>query len=112
VHITKAGTSKNPRHIILRNPDDFKGDEIAINYVETSKTYDRNTTIVDIYFSEKIVEDLQNDLDPKTMVDCKKRSNWIKWKDAIEVELGLLYKREVFSAVVPTPCGIFHVGYK
>jgi hypothetical protein len=34
------------------------------------------------------------------------------WKDAIEVELALLYKREVFSVVVPAPHGIFPVRYK
>jgi hypothetical protein len=36
----------------------FKGGKIAINYVETTETYDRKATIVDIYFSEKIDEDL------------------------------------------------------
>jgi hypothetical protein len=67
VHIAKAGTSKNPRHINLGNPNELlKVDEIAINYVETDKTYDKKATIVDIYFSEKI-----DDLDPKTMVECK-----------------------------------------
>jgi hypothetical protein len=70
VHIAKAGTSENPRHINLGNPDEsLKGDEIVINYVETGEIYDRKATIVDIYFSEKIVEDLQNDIDPTTMVD-------------------------------------------
>jgi hypothetical protein len=43
----------------LGNLDEFlSGDEIAINYVETGKTYDRKDIIVDIYFSEKIVDDL------------------------------------------------------
>jgi hypothetical protein len=76
VHIAEAGTSENPRHVSLGNHDEsLKGDEIAINYIETVKTYDRKATIVDIYFSAKIVEDLHNDLDPKTMVECIKRSN-------------------------------------
>jgi hypothetical protein len=57
VHIVEARTSENSRHINLENPNEFlKGDEIAINYVETGKTYDRKATIVDIYFSEKIAE--------------------------------------------------------
>jgi hypothetical protein len=113
VHVTEARTSKNSRHINFENSDEFlKGDEIAINYVETGETYDRKATIVDIYFSEKISDYLPNDLDLKAMVECKKRSDWIKWKDAIEAELASLYKREVFSAVMPTHRGIFHVGYK
>jgi hypothetical protein len=83
VHIAEAGTtSKNPKHINLGNPNEFlKGDEIAINYVEIGETVIEK--LLDIYFSEKIAKDLQNDLDPKTMVECKKRSDWIKWKDAI-----------------------------
>jgi hypothetical protein len=46
------------------------------------------------------------------MVECKKRSDWDKWKEAIEVEIASLNKRKVFSAVRPTPPGILPVGYK
>jgi hypothetical protein len=113
VHITEAGTSENSRHINLGNSDEsLRSDEIAINYVETGETYDRKATNIDIYFSENIAEDLQNDLDPKTMAECTKRSDWIKWKATIEEELASLYKREVFSAVMPTPHDIFLVEYK
>jgi hypothetical protein len=113
VHIIEDRASKNPRHINLGNFDEsLRSDEIAINYVENGETYDRKATNVDIYFSKKIAEYLQNDLDPKTMLECTKRSDWIKWKAAIEAELASLYKREVFSAVMPTPRDIFPVGYK
>jgi hypothetical protein len=92
--------------------ESLRGDEIAINYVETGETYDRKATNVDIYFSKKIAEDLQNDLDPKIMAECTKRSDWIKWKATIEAELASLYKRELFSVVMPTSRNIFPVGYK
>jgi hypothetical protein len=46
------------------------------------------------------------------MAECKKRSDWDKWKEAIEVEIASLNKRKVFSAVRPTPPGILPVGYK
>jgi len=46
------------------------------------------------------------------MTECKKRSDWDKWRVAIETEIASLYKREVFSAVMTTPPGIFLVGYK
>ena len=46
------------------------------------------------------------------MTKCKKRSDWNKWKVAIETKIVSLYKREVFSAVMSTPFGIFLVGYK
>ena len=42
------------------------------------------------------------------MTECKKRSDWDKWKIAIKIEIASLYKREVFSAVMPTPPSIFH----
>jgi hypothetical protein len=35
------------------------------------------------------------------MTECKKRSNWGKWKEAIEAEITSLYKRQVFSEVMP-----------
>jgi hypothetical protein len=57
-----------------------------------------------------MVTDLLNDPDPKTMADCKQRSDWIKWKEAIETELDSLRKREVFSKVIPTPPRIILSG--
>jgi hypothetical protein len=45
------------------------------------------------------------------MTECKKRSDWDKWKVANETEIALLYKKEVFSVVMPTPCDIFSMGY-
>jgi hypothetical protein len=92
--------------------ESIRVDKIAINYVEIGETFDRNATVADSYFAEKIVESLQHDPDPKSMVECMQRSDWNKWKEAIEAELASLYKREVFSTVMPTPPSIFLVGYK
>ena len=46
------------------------------------------------------------------MTECKKRSDWDKWKIAIEIEIASLNNRKVFLAVMPTPPGILPVGYK
>jgi hypothetical protein len=46
------------------------------------------------------------------MTECKKRLDWDKWKVANETEIASLYKKEVFSVVMPTPPDIFSVGYK
>ena len=74
--ITDVGTSEHPDAIILGNNDTSQRvREISINYIESRESYDRKSTIVDIYFAEAIAEIIQNDLDPKTMVECKKRSN-------------------------------------
>ena len=67
------------------------------------ESYKRKSIIVNIYFSEQIANILQTDSDPKSMTECKKCSDWDKWKVAIETEIASLYKREVFSAVMPTP---------
>jgi hypothetical protein len=46
------------------------------------------------------------------MTESKKRSDWDKWKETIEIEIASLNKRKVFSAVMVTPSGIFPVGCK
>ena len=44
--------------------------------------------------------------------ECRKRNDWPKWKNAIQVELALLEKCEVFEPIIWTPEGIKPVGYK
>jgi hypothetical protein len=56
--------------------------------------------------------DLLNDPDHKIIAECKQRSDWIKWKEAIEAKLDSLRKREVFSNVIATPPMTYHVGFK
>jgi len=110
---TEAGTSEDPRSIVLGNHDEsLRVDKIAINFVETGESYDRKSTIVDGYLSEHIANILQTDSDPKSMTECKKRSDWDKRKIAIETKIASLYKRKVFSAVMPTLPGILPVRYK
>jgi hypothetical protein len=83
-----ARISKNLDSNTLRNIEQSqKVNEIFTNYIDYGESFYRKTTIVDINFTSKIASDLQPDLEPKTMAECIKRSNWIKWKEAIEVEL-------------------------
>ncbi|WVZ54305.1 hypothetical protein U9M48_005125, partial [Paspalum notatum var. saurae] len=84
------------------NPDvSLRVDELATNYIETGETFDRKATIVDTYFSKQVADTL-SDPDPKSVVECRKRSDWNQWKEAIEKEIASLYKREVFSEVMLT----------
>jgi hypothetical protein len=46
------------------------------------------------------------------MAECMKRSDWFKWKVAIEDELRSLAKRGLFTAVIPTPQHVSPVGAK
>ena len=109
---TEAGISEDPRSIVSGDHDEsLRVHEITINFVETGESYNHKSTIVDIYFSEQIANILLTNEDPKSMTECKKRLDWDKWKITIETEITPLYKRKVFSAVMPTPPGIFPVGY-
>ena len=55
--ITNVGTSEHLDAIILENNDTSQRvREISINYIESEESYDRKSTIVDIYFAEPIAE--------------------------------------------------------
>ena len=110
---TEVGTSEDSRSIVSGSHDEsLRVNEIAINFIVTGESYDRKSIIVDCYFSKQIANILEINSDPKSMTECKKRSDWDKWKVAIEIEIAPLNKRKVFSAVMPTPPSILPVGYK
>ena len=67
------GISEHSDSIVLGNVESNNGvKEISINYIDSGESYDRKTTVVDMYFSAPITEIFLND-DPKTMAECKKR---------------------------------------
>jgi hypothetical protein len=112
-YTNETRTSEIPNNLVLGNHEASKGtEEISINYTSSGKIYDRSTTIEDLYFSTVIAENFLNDPDTKTMAECKKRSEWNKWKEAIEGELNSLKKRKVFTKVVSTSPRTFPVGFK
>jgi hypothetical protein len=108
-----ASTSENPDDLVLGNHEtSMVIQEISNNYTSSGEVYDRSTTIVNPYFSTIIAENFLADLDPKTMAECKRRSDWNKWKKAIEAELNLLKKRNVFTDVIRKPPRIFPVRFR
>ena len=112
-NISEAGTSERPDTLVLGDHEESNGvQEISIHYMNTGKSYNRRTTIIDNYFSATIAENFLNDPEPKTMAECQRRSDWNQWKEAIEAELASLRKREVFTSAIPTPPRIFPVGFK
>ena len=46
------------------------------------------------------------------MNECRRRNDWLKWKETIQTELKSLAKRVVFGPVAQTPKDIKHVGYR
>ena len=82
---------------------DELNEEIATDYAKSRELYNRKTIVVDINFVSKIAEIIDEDSEPKTMVECRERSDWVQWKEAIETELRSLNKRQVFGPIAHTP---------
>jgi hypothetical protein len=71
----QAEGSEDPNSLILGNHDEFHGvQEIFINYTSFRELLGCTTMVVNSCFS-KMVVDLLNDHEPKTMAECKQRSN-------------------------------------
>jgi hypothetical protein len=108
------GRSERHHSVVSGNHDEWVDDleEIVTNYVETGESYHRKNTVVDIYFASKIADSMDPDPEPKSMIECRKRSYWDKWKAAIKAALRSLCKREVFGPAVLTPPKVIPVGCK
>ncbi|KAM1621049.1 hypothetical protein ACFXTN_017967 [Malus domestica] len=88
--------------------------EISINYACTNELWNLNEIIIDDMFAFAIATEiiLSDDIEPRSVDECKQRHDWLKWKDAIQAKLNSLERRNVFGPVVQTPPGVNPVGYK
>jgi len=96
-------------------PENFENDEISINYVVSGQRWNRSQVNVNEIFAYNIALDIakeDEDLEPKSIDECRRRVDWPKWKDAIEDELKSLERRKVFGPVVQTPMNVKPVGHK
>ena len=50
------------------------------------------------------------DMEPRSVNECRQRNDWPKWKEAIQVELTSLEKRDFFGPIVRTPEDVKSVG--
>ena len=53
-----------------------------------------------------------NDPEPQNKNECRQINDWPKWREAMQAELHLLIKRDVFESVVQTPASIKPVRNK
>ena len=70
---------------------------------------------IDEIFSYTIACEIINNKDdpePKSVMECQNRHDWIKWKDAMQAELDSLNKRNIFRPIIPIPKTVKPVGYK
>ena len=93
---------------------DAPHDEMAINYISTGESMNRAMAmaIVDINFAKKIALIIEPDPEPNSLADCKRRSDWKDWQEAVTSELLSLNKRKVFGPVSLTPPHIRPVSHK
>ena len=78
---THEGKPEIPDLNVPGNDVDLECDRIienSTNYVETGEIYERKTTNVDIFFAAKIAKIIDLDPEPKSLLECKKRSDWSK----------------------------------
>jgi len=96
-------------------PEENEMIENAINFVTTGKRWNRNEVIINNIFAYNVALDViaeNENHEPQSMTECRQRSDWPKWEEAISSELNSLAKRKVFGPVVQMPEGIKPVGYK
>ena len=70
---------------------------------------------IDEIFSYTVSSEIINDKDdsePKSVMECQNRYDWIKWKDAMQAELDSLNKQNIFGPIIPMPKTVKPVGYK
>ncbi|KAJ9541050.1 hypothetical protein OSB04_027556 [Centaurea solstitialis] len=87
--------------------------EVAINYGYMENVWNKNKMRnIDDIFSYVVTCDVfgNDDPEPTSVIECQNRQDWVKWKDAIQVELDSLNKRKVFGPIVLTPEAVTPVG--
>ena len=67
------------------------------------KIWNRKHIVADNVFVHNVAFEIikqDEDLQPKSIKECRQRNYWPKWKDTIQVELSSLRKCEVFGPIV------------
>ncbi|KAJ9540031.1 hypothetical protein OSB04_026537 [Centaurea solstitialis] len=96
---------------ISHHPDNL---EIYVEYASLDDILKRNETVIDDVFIFAVATDIMSndDMEPRTIVECQRRTDWPQWKQAIQDELDSLTKRRVFGPVAPTPPNVKPIGNK
>ena len=102
------------KELSLNDISVHNNEEISINYIHEGRIWVRNTTHINDAFSFQVAMDIirnDEDQEPQNVNERRHRNDWLKWKEAIKIELRSPTKREVFGPVVQTPTNIQPVGY-
>ena len=96
-------------------PETQVSEELLISSTGDGLNLNRSEIKVDNAFAYNVALEIMQDsedLEPRSVEDCRHRSDWPKWQEAIQSELNSLAKREVFGPVVQTSNGVRPIGYK
>ena len=88
--ITEETSSKDDQ-----TPEIEDNEEISINYIISGKRWNRKEIVMDEIFAYAAALDISEEIEdhePRSIHECKRRNDWPKWKNAIEVELKSLEK--------------------
>lgn len=89
--------------------------ENSINFIATGTYWNRRKTIIDNAFVYKVAIDVlsnNEDLELKSVEECRYRKDWPKWKDVIQLELNSFENHEVFRPTVQTLEGVKPIGFR
>ena len=93
----------------IQNHEDAQvlaNDEISINYASIGELWDCTKVVINEVFCFAVATEIlkeDDDHEPRNVDECRSKHDWLKWKEAMQVELDSLAKRKVFGLVVPTP---------
>ena len=55
-------------------------------------------------------EIINDDYEPRSIIECRQRQYWPKWEEAIQAKLASLAKR--YEHIAQTPENVILIGYK
>ena len=77
-------------------------EEISTNYVMSGMKWNRKQIDVDDIFAYNVAVDLMDeDHEPKSIEECTRRSDWPKWKEAIDAEIKISCKESSVRTCSP-----------
>ncbi|XP_070014741.1 uncharacterized protein [Nicotiana sylvestris] len=99
----------------INEPETQVSEELLISSTGDGINLNRSEIVVDNIFAYNVVLNIMEDsedLESRSVEECRQISDRPKWQEAIRSELKSLAKREVFGPVVQTLTGIKPVGHK
>ena len=104
--------------LYLRDASDpilmLENKEISLMFTDAHGMIERSFMTIDDVFAYSVAQVIIDDdeIEPFSIAECQRRVDWPKWKEAIQVELDSLAKRQVFGLVVVCPTNMKSVGHK